>query len=61
MVESVAVAGDGDDHVSVVTEPVEQRDGGGLIPEKASSVVEWERCSPRSLTGSFGKQESARR
>ena len=37
--ESVAVAGGGDD-VGVVAEPVEQRDGGGLVGQEPSPVLE---------------------
>jgi hypothetical protein len=37
--EPVAVAGGGDD-VGVVAEPVEQADGGGLVWEEASPLLE---------------------
>jgi hypothetical protein len=44
---SVAVAGGGDD-VGVVAEPVEQADGGGLVGEEASPLVEW-LCEPMAM------------
>lgn len=45
--ESVAVAGRGDD-VGVVAEPIEQRDGGGLVGQESAQSLNSE-CEPITI------------